>query len=110
MAIHLTLDDMKKRGYVPPPPKPESTEEELQRRYVEEVTGWFTRARGCGQSGINLWFPPYSKLFEEMAKPVLVHGHNVGILEYEGHLYRTQSGSGDCELNLHYIGAKEANA
>ena len=77
--------------------------EELQ-RVKEEVEGWFDRAKRVHCSGINLYYSPYNAYFHIISKPVTVYGIATSMITYQGGLYETRSGSGDCEQNLWYLG------
>ena len=79
-------------------------EKEEQERVEAEVKEWFDSAKTRGSCGINLWYSPYNKRFFSVSKAVFVHGIVTSLLTYQGGLYETRAGSGDCEMNLWYLG------
>lgn len=82
-------------------------EEKEQQQVEAEVKEWFERAKAVGMCEINLYYSPYNKYFFTVSKAVFVHGHKTDMLLYQGGLYQTRSGPGDCELNLWYLGEAE---
>jgi hypothetical protein len=75
---------------------------------MKSVLNWFSVAKKCGRCGINLYYKPAADYFESIITQVFYKSVNLtdkcGVLEYNGELYQIQSGSGDCEENLYYIG------
>lgn len=70
---------------------------------LKKAKGWLEDAKR-GSVEINFWYTPLAEAFEHLAKKVRVHGHWTGLWSYNGNLYETYAGSGDCEERLRYIG------
>jgi len=81
-----------------------SDEKEEQERVNAEVKSWFDRAKAVHCCEINLYYTPYSKRFFSVSKAVFAHGIKTNLITYQGGLYEMREGSGDCEMNLWYMG------
>jgi len=79
-------------------------EKEEKERVEAEVKDWFDTAKARSSCGVNMWYPPYAKRFLSVSKAVFVHGIETSMVTYKGGLYETRAGSGDCEMNLWYLG------
>jgi hypothetical protein len=83
-----------------------AAERELADEAKATVAGWFRRAKerkGYGV-GVNLYYPLFGKEFEQVTKKFVYRGVDTGLLIHDNALWQLRSGSGDCEMNLYYVG------